>query len=100
MRAIMGDVNIEGHVRLVVDLMRGEKWRELWESLHLPLRTFADFGLAADASDAVVWHFCQREQIVLITANRNADGPDSLEITLRTHNRATSLVFVGKWPIS
>jgi hypothetical protein len=26
-----------------------------------------------------------------VTANRNADGPDSLEATLRTQNTATSL---------
>jgi hypothetical protein len=55
------------------------------------LRTFRDLGLAPAASDAVVWQICQDQQIALITANRNADGPDSLEETLRTRNRPDSL---------
>lgn len=42
-------------------------------------------------SDAVLWDVCQREQLVLITANRNADAPDSLEATLRARNAAESL---------
>jgi hypothetical protein len=90
-RAILADVNIEGHVRRLVTLMEGEPWREFWESLALSLRLFRDFGLAADASDVVVWELCQREQLILLTANRNEDAPDSLEATLRARNTATSL---------
>jgi hypothetical protein len=30
-------------------------------------------------------------EIVLITANRNSDGPDSLELTIRRENESTSL---------
>jgi hypothetical protein len=59
--------------------------------LNLPLLTFRDLGLAPDASDALLWQRCQEEQIILITANRNNDGPDSLEATLRTQNRPDSL---------
>ena len=29
---------------------------------------------------------CQRQGIVLITGNRNAEGPESLEITIRNEN--------------
>ena len=38
-----------------------------------------------------VWDFCQREQMVLITANRNQDGDDSLETAIRTRSTPESL---------
>lgn len=53
--------------------------------------TFDDLQLSPETSDAIVWQTCQREQLILVTANRNADGPDSLEATLRMHNKATTL---------
>jgi len=39
----------------------------------------------------VVWQTCQREDLVLLTANRNLEGEDSLEATLRAFNTLTSL---------
>jgi hypothetical protein len=63
----------------------------LWNSLNLTYHTFHDVHLAPDTSDSDVWDFCQREQMVLITANRNMSGPDSLEATIRTRNTLDSL---------
>ena len=34
-------------------------------------------------SDRIVWNRCQGRYLVLITSNRNDDGPDSLESTIR-----------------
>jgi hypothetical protein len=90
-RAILGDINIQGQVRLLVAALESPSWRELWRSLNLPLLTFRDLGLPADASDALIWQRCQEEQLILITANRNNDGPDSLESTIRAQSRADSL---------
>ena len=53
--------------------------------------SFADLSLLKDASDAAVWHACQRAQVILITGNRNNDGPDSLEATIQAHNTPLSL---------
>jgi hypothetical protein len=53
--------------------------------------TFADVGLAAGASDTMVWQLCQNEEYVLLTANRNEAGADSLEATIRTSNTRQSL---------
>ena len=39
----------------------------------------------------MIWRTCQREQLVLITGNRNDDGPDSLEAVIRDENRPDSL---------
>ena len=91
MNAILADNNIQGHVQVIFTVLESESWRELWAEVNLPLATFRDIGLTAEVSDALLWQACQQEQVILITANRNADGPDSLEVTLRTRNRADSL---------
>jgi hypothetical protein len=72
-------------------LLESDEWRGLWEPLHLTLLAFSDLDLDEDAPDRVVWETCQREQVVLLTANRNEEGPDSLETTIRTQNQPDSL---------
>jgi hypothetical protein len=90
-KALLADVNIQGQVDLLVALMRAEPWREFWEELRLDYVTFNDVGLDPRATDAVIWHLCQQQDIVLLTNNRNDDAPDSLEATIRTHNTPESL---------
>src|SRR5262245_13502191 len=53
--------------------------------------SLSDLGLQPDASDRDVWEACQREQVVLLTVNRNDGGPESLEATIRQHNTPASL---------
>jgi hypothetical protein len=90
-RALMSDVNVQGQMQVLLRVLESDDWRELWEGLHLSLLTFRDLGLSPEASDATVWQLCQQEQVVLVTANRNDDGPESLEATLRFQNTPTSL---------
>jgi hypothetical protein len=88
---ILADANCEGHLALLVQLFH-EGWRrDVWEVLPLTLVSFADVGLPADASDREVWEACQRAQVVLLTANRNDDGPESLEAIIQQHNTTASL---------
>ncbi len=91
MKAILGDFNFEDHVRLLVALLQAEGWDELWAELKLEVRTFVDLGIPGTTPDDELWRLCQREQIVLITANRNHDGPDSLEAVIRAENEPDSL---------
>jgi hypothetical protein len=91
MTGLLTDVNIQGQVEILRYLLESTTWRELWHSLAAPIHTFGDVGLRDDDSDAVVWRFCQQRQLVLITANRNQDGPDSLETTIRNENTPDSL---------
>lgn len=86
MIVLLADVNIEGHVRRLVARMQAEPWREFWEYLELSLMTFHDVGLAPTDPDSLVWQRCQERQLFLLTNNRNDDGPDSLEATIRTRN--------------
>jgi hypothetical protein len=88
---LLADVNIEGHVARLVGLMQSAYWRELWDDIDVRPRTFADVGLSADDSDEMVWLACQQQGLYLLTNNRNDDGPDSLEATIRTRTTETSL---------
>jgi hypothetical protein len=76
---------------ILTTIERDETWREIWQSLNLSLLTFGDLGLMPNLPDALLWQICQHQQIILVTANRNAEGADSLEATLRTQNTADSL---------
>ena len=38
-----------------------------------------------------MWEVCQREQVILVTANRNDEGPDSLESSIQQYNTPQSL---------
>jgi hypothetical protein len=51
----------------------------------------ADSGLQLDASDRAVWEACQREHVILLTANRNEAGPDSLQATIQQYSTPASL---------
>ncbi len=48
-------------------------------------------GFPTTAPDALIWRTCQQEGLVLITGNRNDDGADSLEATIRSENQPESL---------
>lgn len=52
---------------------------------------FSDVGLRDDMDDRMVWRFAQANYMILLTANRNMIGDDSLERTIREENTATSL---------
>jgi hypothetical protein len=91
MRGILADINIQGHVALLRLLCESEEWNELWSSLNLAFRTLPDEGLPSRTPDSEVWRYCQRQQFVLLTANRRADTPDSLEATIRVENTPQSL---------
>ncbi len=90
-RGILADHNVRGQVNYLLVIMRTPAWYEIWEDLGLVQLHFEDVGLAPESSDLDVWLRCQAEGLVLITANRNYTGSDSLEATLRAYNSPTSL---------
>jgi hypothetical protein len=91
MLAIMADHDIEGQVQLVLHLLMSSEWQAIWTELVVRVESFASVGLPVNTPDAALWQFCQTQQIVLITGNRNEDGPESLEAVLQTSNTAASL---------
>jgi len=89
--SLLADANIQGQVEILVGRMQSEHWRDFWDYLQVRHVTFADVGLQPADSDAVIWHRCQQMGLILLTDNRNDDGPDSLVATIRAHNQPTSL---------
>ena len=87
----MADNDVGGQLRVLVQLCEAEPWDGIWHELECELQTFDDVGLAPDASDAEVWRTCQQYDIVLITGNRNAEGRQSLEATIRAENEQLHL---------
>lgn len=68
--------------------MGSEGWLKL---LDIPMATFDEVGLPVDSSDREVWRFSQEKGLILLTGNRNSDGSDSLEQTIREENTPDSL---------
>ncbi len=85
---LLVDHNVEGHAALLWATLRKEGWLDLLSSR---LLSFSDVGLAPDAPDRTVWRVAQAQRLLLLTANRNMQGEDSLEQTIREENQSTSL---------
>ena len=88
MITVLSDHDIEGKVFLLWGAVAATGWLEL-----LPMRLvrFRDVGLPHDSTDRSVWRFAQEHRMILLTNNRNMEGSDSLEQTIRAENTITSL---------
>ncbi|MGK7924747.1 MAG: DUF5615 family PIN-like protein [Spirulina sp.] len=82
------DYNLTGDAVLFWGTLSSSGWLEL---LPIHFFTFQEVGLPSNSSDRVVWQFAQTNQMILITANRNMKGSDSLEQMIREENTPTSL---------
>ena len=91
MPAIMADHDIEGQVRALLRLLTSAAWYEVWHGLAMRVESFASLGLPENTPDAALWQFCQTQQIILITGNRNKAGTDALEAVIERNNTPTSL---------
>ncbi|MFO0965386.1 MAG: hypothetical protein U0793_07345 [Gemmataceae bacterium] len=91
MPIILIDVNIEGQAARLWGRMQRPEWREFTAGLDVVFRRFRDVGLDESTPDDVVWRFCQRNGFYLLTSNRNEEGEDSLEATLRREGTPDSV---------
>jgi hypothetical protein len=92
LRGILLDNHIgEDFFHLIEREFKSGEWGAWWQELALHVLTFDALNLPDDSPDDVVWHACQREGLVLLTCNRNQDGDDSLEATIRRHSHPHSL---------
>ncbi|MEK7441336.1 MAG: DUF5615 family PIN-like protein [Chloroflexota bacterium] len=88
---VLSDHHMDKQSFLLWSGMERGGWLEL---APVPLVTFADVGLSIDSSDREVWRFAQEHSLILLTANRNMKGDDSLEQTIREENKSASLPVV------
>ena len=94
MKRILADINVEKQRRAILAIWSSAAWRDLWTDLGLSVVSFPVLGLPFNSSDAVVWRTCQKEELVLITGNRNMRGPDSLEAVIQGENQSDSLPVI------
>ena len=94
MRGVLADINVVAHVDALLLIWASDTWREFWDDSGFVVENLPGLGLSHDATDAVIWRTCQREGLVLVTANRNQRGPDSLETVIRNENQPDSLPVV------
>ncbi len=88
MITILADHDIEGHATTLWGTLSKAGWLEI---VDVEFVIFQDVGLPVDSHDRKVWNFAQENGMILLTNNRNMDGEDSLEQTLRDSNLSTSL---------
>jgi len=81
------DYNLDGYALLFIGILTKLGWLEL---VSIRFVTFREAGLSMDASDRLVWFYAQENQMMILTANRNMKGEDSLEQVMREENTADS----------
>jgi hypothetical protein len=88
---VLVDHNIEGQADLLKSALVYEGWIEL---AVLRIVTFAELSLSFETSDQKVWEFAQKQRMVLLTANRNKDGEESLGQVILEQNQPASYPVV------
>lgn len=80
-----------GYATVLWGALAAAGWLDL-----MPIRVvgFADVGLPIESNDRVVWRFVQTQQMLLLTDNRNMEGENSLEQTIREENSPTALPVI------
>jgi Domain of unknown function (DUF5615) len=85
------DYNLDGYAVVFLGALTKQGWIEF---LSIRFVTFQEAGLSMDSSDRVVWSYAQANQMMILTANRNMKGKDSLEQVMREENTTDSFPVV------
>ena len=91
MTKIVPDHNVEGHLQILISVCTSADWHGFWRESECEIETFEGLGLDRSVSDDVLWRRCQERDVVLLTGNRNAEGEDSLEVTIRREGTSRDL---------
>lgn len=91
MPGLLADVNLRAQFRALVSRFLSEPWRDLWREMAFSVESFSGLGLPRNTPDSDLWRFCQQNDLVLVTGNRNGKGKDSLEATIEEANTLDSL---------
>ena len=81
------DYNLDGYALIFFGILTKLGWLEL---ISIQFVTFREVGLLMESSDRVVWRYAQEHQMMMLTANRNMKGEDSLEQVMREENTENS----------
>ena len=85
------DYNLDGYAPVLLGILAKRGWLEFFS---IQFVTFREIGLPMNSSDREVWNYAQANQMMILTANRNMKGKDSLEQVMREENRSTSFPII------
>jgi predicted nuclease of predicted toxin-antitoxin system len=85
------DYNLDGYALIFLGILTKEDWLEF---ASVQFVTFREVGLAMESNDRAVWRYAQEHQMMILTANRNMKGEDSLEQVMREENTENSLPVI------
>jgi hypothetical protein len=85
------DYNLDGYALMFLGILTRSGWLEF---ASVQFVTFREVGLAMESSDRVIWRYAQEHQMMILTANRNMQGEDSLEQVMREENTENSFPVV------
>jgi predicted nuclease of predicted toxin-antitoxin system len=81
------DYNLDGYALIFLGILTKLGWLEF---ISIRFVTFREVGLLMESSDRLVWRYAQENQMMILTANRNMKGEDSLEQVMREENTQNS----------
>lgn len=81
------DYNLDGYALIFLGILTKLGWLEFTS---IQFVTFREVGLFMESSDRIVWRYAQENQMMILTANRNMKGQDSLEQVMREENTENS----------
>jgi hypothetical protein len=85
------DYNLQKYAAILLGKIANEGWLDL---IAIRFIFFSDVNLPTDSDDRSVWRLSQSSRMILLTANWNMKGEDSLEQVLREENTSDSLPIV------
>jgi hypothetical protein len=83
MPGLLADVNVQGHLPYLQRLIEKLGLLDMVVGLGLTLATFPDLGLDRETHDRALWNYCQANEWVLFTENRNNEDENSLQATIQ-----------------
>jgi hypothetical protein len=91
---LLADVHAGGYLATLVRICQNPPWRDFWKKMNVHPFDFAGVGLDGTVTDVDLWEFCQGNQFLLVTGNRNSHGSDSLDAAIRERNTADALPVI------
>jgi hypothetical protein len=74
------DHNLKGHALVFLGVIASQGWLDV---VPIQFVTFVEMDLSINSDDRMVWRLAQKNQMILLTANRSVKGKDSLEQVMR-----------------
>jgi hypothetical protein len=82
MPGLLADVNVQGHLPYLKRIINGLGFLQILEDSKITFMTFRELNLNPRMNDRDLWNYCQANDLVLFTENRNQEHEDSLSATI------------------